>query len=213
MRENSLAILAFAGIAIYLTGLWAADYRAYCRGKSVSVCALPGAVPVCHMAIFIAVVGALILVVLETAGEYALGIAHEQTTIHGIFLVAMIGASFVEEILFRGYLVVKNHGRLLLISSILVFSLCFALLHPHLWTYQSEAAWWQFWKGQWEWHGTTKGIFSTLFLFFNALWFYTVRFMPINRQHSLIPCFAAHLSSNLAVFFIKWSTGHVAGLL
>jgi hypothetical protein len=47
--------------------------------------------------------------------------------------------------------------------------------------------------------------------FAGSLWFYTVRFFPLNPQHSLIPCIAAHLTKNLGVFGLKAALGFVSG--
>ena len=147
MSEDPLVILAFFGIGIYLAGLWTADYRAQCSNKQTGVLPLPGAFPASASAIHLAIIGALVLVSVETLGEYSLGIAQEQTTIPGIFLLAMIAASIAEEVLFRGFLVVKNHGKLALVLSIFGFSLLFAVLHPYIWTYHNETASWRLWEG------------------------------------------------------------------
>ena len=70
-----------------------------------------------------------------------------------------------------------------------------------------------FWVQVWELRLslTPKSIFSTSILFFNSLWFYFVRFFRMNPYRSLLPCFAAHFTSNLGVFAIKALQGKVEG--
>ena len=116
-----------------------------------------------------------------------------------------MAAAFGEELVFRGYLVVANHGRAWLVVSVVLFSLLFAVLHPFLWE----------WPGDGEGlviHLDRKGIFSTAFVFVGSLWFYAVRFFSLNPRRSLLPSIAAHLAMNLGVFLIKLAQGFVSGL-
>ena len=201
-----LVLLVFAG-ALYLAKLWLDDFRAARTGQP-NPKALPGATAAPVAAIMIGVIGALVLVGVETAGELALGVSEEQTDITAIFLLAMIGAGILEEVIFRGYLVVTGKGRKLLVLSIVGASLLFALLH---YQYYME----------FSMEGTNrqltillegKPLWSLLLLFLNSLWFYTVRFFKWNPGYSLLPCFAAHIASNLGVFVVKMVQGHVTGL-
>jgi len=212
--EDPLIILLYLGVAVYLGYLYYTDTRRAAAGNP-NVQAMPGAVPCGLGALVIATVGALVLLALETGGELALGIADEQSDIAVIFLLAMLAAGIVEEVIFRGYLVVENKGRAAFLASVFVFSAVFALLHPHLWEYtkSEEAAWWAFWEGGFSLSFTTKAIFSTLFLFFGSLWFYASRFGPWNPSRSIIPCMLAHAVSNLGVFIVKAFQGHVSGWL
>ncbi|MGC9450556.1 MAG: CPBP family glutamic-type intramembrane protease [Oceanipulchritudo sp.] len=201
-----LILIVFAG-ALYLLKLWREDLLAEQTGHP-NPRALPGAAPVPAIALWIGGIGAVLLVLLETAGELALGVSAEQTDITFLFLFAMVGAGVLEEVLFRGYLVVSNKGRKLLISSIIGFSLLFALLHFQYYTeIPEEGAWWEF-----QFAIDTKAGWSLLLLFLNSLWFYTVRFFKWNPRHSLLPCFVAHVASNLGVFLVKLLQGHVTGL-
>lgn len=202
-----LSTLLFAGIGIYVFWIWLQDYRADRAGKPVNK-PFPGATATTYTAVVIAIVGALILLLLETAGEYALGISAEQKTISAIFLLSMIAAAFVEELVFRGFLVVTSKGKAILIASVIGFSLLFALLHPFLWDWQQaeDASWWD---GTLALDFSLKAWFSTVAIFVGSLWFYAVRFLPSNPKWSLIPCFAAHLTKNIGVFVIKWMQGFV----
>jgi membrane protease YdiL (CAAX protease family) len=201
-----LTIALFIGAA-YLFKLWLQDYRLFQRGHPGRQ-ALPGATPASFAALWIGAVGAILLVLLETGGEIALGVSGQQSDITAIFLFAMVGAGVIEEILFRGYLVVTGKGRALLVGSIVGFSLLFALLHYQYYTEIPE-------------DGSLmdlsllidpKSAWTLLLLFLNSLWFYTVRFFKWNPQHSLLPCFVAHISSNVAVFVVKALQGHVTAL-
>jgi len=201
-----LILLVFVG-ALYLAKLWLEDYRADKSGQPHPK-ALPGATGTSMKAILAAAAGALLLVAVETAGELALGVSGEQTDIAALFLLAMLGAGILEEVVFRGYLVVTGKGQGLLILSIIGFSLLFSLLHYQYYLEIDEGE-----------TGTaviltldSKSLWSLLLLLLNSLWFYTVRFFKWNPRHSLLPCFAAHIASNLGVFLVKLAQGHVTSL-
>lgn len=202
-----LSIILFAG-ALYLFKIWRDDLRANQERGQVDPKALPGATPASGLAVAIAVMGALLLVGVETAGEIALGVSAEQSDITAIFLLAMIGAGVLEEVLFRGYLVVTGKGTRLLVLSIVGFSLFFALLHYQYYTDIPEEGTWRDLTFAFE----TKSLWTLLLLFLNSLWFYTVRFFKWNPAHSLLPCFAAHIASNVGVFVVKAVQGHVTAL-
>lgn len=199
MDQNPLTILATSGIALYVLHLWIQDLRAH-RNGSPHPKAIPGAVPAPAGMILGAIVVAVLIVILETLGEIALGVDDEQSEVTGLFLLAMLSAGIIEEVIFRGYLVVTDRGRSALIGSCLLFSLLFAALHPFLWEY-SEAGF--------RLTLDRKGAFSTGIVFLNSLWFYACRFAPWNPSRSLLPCFAAHIASNLAVFGVKAVQGFV----
>lgn len=205
--DDPLAVLAYLAIAAVAGYLWWSDYQAQRAGKDLPKSPMPGASPTTWAAVSIGVVGSLLLVGVETGGEYALGVSGEQNVYPAIVLLAWLAAGFVEEFIFRGFLVVRSKGRGWLIGSATAFSLIFALIHFHWWDVPEEASWSD---------GTlqldAKALWSTGILFVNSLWWYAVRFLPGNPQRSLIPCFAAHAASNAAVFFVKLSQGHIQGL-
>jgi membrane protease YdiL (CAAX protease family) len=173
---------------------------------------MPGATPGSGRFAVLGGAGAVLLVFLEMAGEHVLGISGEQKNVSGLFLVAMLSAAIVEEIVFRGYLVIEGKGKRVLLAGIVGASLGFALMHDFLWQYHEVAGaeWWEFWRG-FSLNFTRKGVFSFSFVFIGSLYFYALRFHAGNREHSLLPCFAAHGAKNLAVFFIKLAEGHVVG--
>jgi hypothetical protein len=210
-QDDPLLLLAVAGLTAYVFYVWVGDYRRGLAGPP-DARAFPGATPCPATAIMVAVAGALALLGMETGGEYALGISQQQSNITALFLVAMIGAAFGEELVFRGFLVVTTRGRAILFLSITGFSLLFALGHPFLWDWKSLA------EGQPKqliFDFSLKAWWSTAMVFLFSFWLYAMRFPlrypKLNPSRSLIPCIAAHLAKNLGVFVIKLAQGHVSG--
>ena len=202
MNTNPLTILASVVIAIYIFRLWHSDLTAFQVGNAATH-ALPGATPSPPRLSILGILGALLLVGLESAGEYPLELVEKQSDVSALYLLAMVGAGIIEEIVFRGYLVVEKWGRSALVGSIMGFSLLFALIHFH----------WIRWKPAeatlLEIDLSAGTIWWTSILFLNSLWFYWLRFNSGNPNRSLIPCFAAHIASNLGVFAVKLVQGHV----
>ncbi|WP_438480106.1 CPBP family glutamic-type intramembrane protease [Oleiharenicola lentus] len=215
-QDNPLLLLVMLGAAGYAGKIWLDDYRDAKQGKP-NPRALPGATSAPRLAILIAAAGGLALLIGETLGEYALGVSDEQSSITVLFGLYTLAAAFVEELIFRGYLVIDKRGRSKLMMSVVGASLVFAILHPFLWSWDMGAtsAWqalqvWR-WDEWFTWQFTTKAWFSTGVVFAGSLWFYFVRFMPGNSQDSLLPCFAAHAAKNLGVFAVKYAQGFVSG--
>lgn len=191
-------ILLYLGVAGYVANIYYNDWKLTRTGQPDEK-VMPGAVSASAKAYGIAVIGALLILGVETGGELVLGIASEQSEMIWYFVFASIAAGIVEEVIFRGFLVVTNKGRAALIASCVGFSLIFALIHGHFWSSEDG----------FELTITTKATFTTAILFANSLWFYAVRFGPWNPNRSLFPCMLAHAASNLGVFFIKWIQGYV----
>ena len=202
MIGDRLLLLLLLGASVWLARLWIIDYRAT-RAGTPSERPLPGATPASPRAVAVAAVGALCILAAETGGEHVLGVSAEQSTMTALSgLYSILGAPVIEEVIFRGYLVVDGRGRVMLWAGVVGVSLLFALLHPFLW----------------EWHGTgltvrftAKAWFSTAAIFAGSLWFYTVRFFRLNPQRSLAPCLVAHAARNLGVLAIKYVQGFVGG--
>lgn len=213
MQSDPTMIIIMAAISIYVFKMWLDDFRAGQRGESVKG-GFPGATPAPMKAVWIAIIGALVILGLETGGEIALGISGEQSDITWLFLISITTAAFVEELIFRGFLVVTNKGKAALIGSAIGFSFLFTILHPFFWELDMPEGvdGWQVWQGTLVWDFSLKPWFTSAFLFLNSLWFYLMRFWAINPQKSLIPCMAAHLASNWGVFVIKLAQGHVVAL-
>jgi len=201
MEDSPLFQLIYIGLIAYFFHLWLSDLRQHRKG-SPNPKAIQGATPSNRIVCTIGALGALIILGFETGGEIALGISDEQKNITLLFALVTLCAPIVEEIIFRGYLVLQNHGKKMLLLSIFGCSLLFTLLHPFLWTWEDK---------QLVLHFTTKAWFSSTIILANSLWFYYLRFSARNPQRSLIPCFIAHFASNLGVVLIKAFQGHLIG--
>ncbi|MEN8843025.1 MAG: lysostaphin resistance A-like protein [Lentimonas sp.] len=198
MNENPIMILIYVGVAAYVVNMYWSDYKAD-KATEHSSGAMPGACATTVASLMIGVIGSLLILAAETGGEIALGVADEQSEMVWYFVFAIVCAGVVEEVIFRGFLVVENKGKAVLIGSCVGFSLLFALIHPQLWSTEDG----------FELALTAKGFFSTGILFANSVWFYAVRFGPWNKTNSIFPCMLAHAASNLGVFFVKLAQGYV----
>lgn len=208
--DDPIVSLIMFAMALWLLRMWWLDTQ-QARDKGVSEKHyLPGHFFASKSCIVLASLGALVILSFEVVGEYALGIVEEQEMIGVVFLLSILGAAVIEEVVFRGYLVFAHRGRLAFWAGILGCSVVFTLLHPYLWSFEppSDSSW-QFWRGTWECHWDDKAFFSSALVFTNSLWFYAVRFLPNNPQHSLLPCFVAHAVSNLGVFVVKAFQGFI----
>lgn len=198
MNENPIMIVLYIGVAAYVLSMYRGDLKAELAGEG-SASAMPGAKPFGWLAALIGVIGALIILAIETGGEIALGISAEQSDMVWYFVFASLAAGVVEEVIFRGFLVVSNKGKAALVGSCIGFSLLFALIHPYLWSTEDG----------FHLTLTAKGFFTTSILFVNSLWFYALRFGPWNPTRSIFPCMIAHAASNLGVFLVKLVQGYV----
>ncbi len=178
--------------ALVVLYLWRSDWK---NGRTNG---FPGASGAPLRVLMIAGLGGVLLTLLETAGEYALGLSAEQSELAAFALVPLLAAAVIEEVVFRGYLVVENRGRVWLWGSVVVFSLIFAVIHPYIWSWED---------GHLSIEWTTKGLFSTFFIFVSSLWFYAVRFAFGNHSRSLLPCFIAHGAANFSVWAVKGFQG------
>lgn len=193
-----LALLTLAGI--WIAKLWHDDLKAAGSGHP-NPNALPGVTRAPWQANVIAAGGALVLLAAETAGETALGIAGQQSRMTWCFaLYSVVAAPPIEELMFRGWLVVENRGRTLQWAGAVGASVAFAALHPFLWKMDDSGFALQL---------GVKGWFSTGVVFATSLWLYVVRFASWNPQRSLLPCVTGHFAKNLGVVAIKVATGFV----
>ena len=205
--NHPLLLLLMTAAGLYFGKLWRDDRRA-ARTGTPHPQALPGATDAPQQAVVLAVAGALGILALETAGEKALGLSAQQSTMTWLFaLYSVVGAPVIEEIIFRGWIVIDAEGRrqtapLPAWAGAIGASVLFAALHPFLW--------------QWDDAGlaltlTPKGWFSTAAVFATSLWLYAARLGAWNPKRSLLPCFAAHAAKNLGVVAVKAATGFVSG--
>ena len=199
--DNPLLLVVLLAGGGWLGWTWYEDLQAAQRGKP-NPRAFPGATPAPRSVLLLAIGGTLVLLAAETAGELALGLDAEQSHMTVLFGLYTLAAAFIEELIFRGYLVVTHRGRAALVAGILGASLLFAILHPFLWAWRDGALHLQL---------TAKAWFSTGAIFAGSLWFYALRFLPLNPTHSLAPCIVAHATKNLGVLAIKYAQGFVSG--
>ena len=196
-----IALMTVAGL--YLGWLWCADRRAN-RAGAPHPGALPGATDAPARATWLAVAGALGILVAETAGEKALGLAAQQSRMTWLFaLYSVAAAPIIEEVIFRGWLVIDPEGRsktapLPMWAGVVGASIAFAALHPFLWRWDDAGFAFTF---------SAKGWFSTGTVFALSLWLYAARLAAWNPRRSLLPCFAAHAAKNLGTVAIKAAMG------
>jgi membrane protease YdiL (CAAX protease family) len=202
MDQNPLLLLLLTATSVYLAKLLRDDTRTAAAGQP-NPRALPGATRAPTAAYVIAIAGALALLAFETVGEHALGLSAQQSQITVLFGVYTLAAAVIEEVVFRGYIVVDRAGRTALWTSVVAASLLFAALHPFLWRWDAAG---------FTWTLNAKGAFSTAVVFATSLWLYAARFAGWNPARSIWPCIAAHAAKNAGVFVIKAAGGFVAGL-
>lgn len=201
MSDNPLILLLMIGVSAYVTKLWFDDLSA-ARAGQPNERALPGATDAPKTAYLLAAGGALLILAGETWGELALGLAEKQSKITALFAVYTLCAAFVEEIIFRGYIVPSTKRPAVRWLGVITASLLFAALHPFLWDWKD---------GHLLWKIDAKGWFSTGTVFLTSLWFYIVRFARFNPSYSIGPCFAGHFTKNLGVIIIKGAQGYLVG--
>ena len=201
MNESPFMVLLYVGVAAYVGYMYWGDYQSNQASEQPDPRGMPGATSASWGLYGIGVIGALLILAAETGGEIALGIASEQSEMVWYFVFAILGAGIVEEVIFRGYLVVDSKGRAALIGSCVGFSLIFAIIHGHFWSNEEGQAF--------AWTFTTKAFFTTGILLANSLWFYALRFGQWNKNRSLFPCMLAHAASNFGVFAVKLAQGFV----
>ena len=201
------SIISF-GIAFYLFYMWFGDYRHYCKTGELRKGAFEGATSVQSKLLWIAFATGVGILLLVTFAESLAGATSEQTSVAPFALISWIGAGFVEELIFRGYLVVKNKGKFALVGSILFFSFVFAIGHPFLWDYTVEDGQ-SVLSGVWKLNLTLQATIATISIFACSLLFYSLRFVPMNVNRSILPCIVAHIAYNCGVFAMKLGQGFV----
>jgi membrane protease YdiL (CAAX protease family) len=217
MNDPLLLLLTAAG-GLWAAWLWLADLRA-ARAGQPNPRAFPGATSAPTRALVIAALGVVALTLAETWGEKRLGLAAAQSHLTVLFAAySVLVAPLVEELIFRGFIVIESRGAAAKWAAAVGASLVFAGLHPFLWEWTDQQPfrltllWEWIKKPPFELTLTPKGWFSTGAVFASSLWFYAMRFSArLNPHGSLLPCFAAHSAKNLAVVAVKLAQGFVSG--
>jgi membrane protease YdiL (CAAX protease family) len=207
MQNDPWVLILMLGVGLYVAKLWLDDFRARRAGQP-NPRALPGATPAPTRVIIIAAAGGFLTVAAETWGEKTLGLAGKQSTITGLFATYTLVAAVIEEIIFRGFIVIEKRGKFTLWLSVFAASLLFTAIHPFLWKWEGGLPWN---GGRLNWIANLKGWFSSAAVFVASLWFYFVRFARFNPERSLLPCFAAHATKNIGVIVIKAVQGFLVG--
>jgi len=202
--NHPLLLLLMTAAGLYVGKLWRDDRRASRAAGRPDPRALPGATDAPPRAVWIAVTGALVILAAETFGENALGLADQQSHMTWLFaLYSVAAAPLIEEMIFRGWLVIEQRGRAAMWAGVMGASVGFAALHPFLWRWDDTGFAFTF---------SAKGWFSTAAVLATSLWLYAARLAPWNPRRSLLPCFAGHAAKNLGVVAIKAAAGFMAGL-
>jgi len=190
MDLTAAKALLYCALGLFVLVAWARERRKRTITGEPEKC-WPGTTYAPMGAYFIAATGAILITIAEAAVEKRAGLTEQQSVLPAIFIFQLLGASIVEEMLFRGFVAPGELFGRKLLALMIVGSLVFALIHNFD---LSEP----------------EGKVSAVFAFITSLWLYVVRFNPLNPDRSLLPCFMAHTVRNLAVFGIKGAQGFIS---
>lgn len=207
-QDDALYSVAMFAAAAWLFKMWVCDLRAFLADGKGRRGEFPGARPAGLGLAAAGVACGLVLLSGITLAEIASGEVGEQAKVSFWALFSWIGAAFVEELVFRGYLVVENRGRVALWGGVFAFSLLFALCHPFFWNFSVPEGGALF-DGSFSADFSAKAFRDSANVFVSSVAFYALRFCPQNAARSLIPCVAAHLAYNVGVFCVKAAQGFV----
>ena len=207
-QDGALYSIAMFAAAAWLFKMWLCDLRGFAADGKARKGEFPGARPAPLGLSAAGVLCGLVLLAGITVAEIASGEVGEQTKVSFWALFSWGGAAFIEELVFRGYLVVENRGRAALWGSVFAFSLLFALCHPFFWDFSVPEGGSVF-DGVFSLDFSAKAFRDSANVFVSSLAFYILRFCPQNGMRSLIPCVAAHLAYNVGVFCVKAAQGFV----
>jgi uncharacterized protein len=210
MSDNPLIVFSGAGAGVFLFWIWYRDMQSNRASPTGEIAhSLPGATMASFRWCLIASLGAILIVIGIFALEKGFNIEDQQSRIRFLFLLPMLGAAITEEVVFRGYLVIRNRGHVMLVASIVFFSILFTLIHPYLWVHSMDKPTGIEWITSLRINISTYSMVSTASIFILSLWYYYVRFSKENPSQSLLPSFYAHTCANLTVFIIKITSGYV----
>lgn len=208
VQDNVYYALIMFFVVAYIFYVWVGDMLYFSKNGKHRKGAFAGATPVSLKYVLFSIISVLILLFIHIAGEEYLGITSEQSSVGAMALLSWTAAAFIEELIFRGYLVIQNKGVAMLVFSILVFSSLFALAHPFIWDYTIPDGK-SIFDGIWKFEISCRTLFSTFSIFTCSILFYTLRFLPQNKYRSLVPCILAHFTYNFGVFVTKLVLGFI----
>ena len=190
MDLTAAKALLYCALGLFVLIAWARERR-HRRLSGAPEKFWPGTTYAPAAAYCVAAAGVILITIAEAAVEKRAGLTEMQSVLPAVFIFQLLGASIVEEMLFRGFVAPGELFGRKLLALIIVGSLVFALIHNFDLS-------------------TPEGKISALFAFITSLWLYVVRFNPLNPDRSLLPCFMAHTVRNLAVFGIKGAQGFIS---
>jgi membrane protease YdiL (CAAX protease family) len=190
MDPTAVKALLYCALGLFVLVAWARERRKRTlTGEPEKF--WPGTTYAPAAAYYVAAAGAILITIAEAAVEKRAGLTDQQSILPAIFIFQLLGASVIEEMLFRGFVAPGELIGRKLLALMFIGSLVFALIHNFDLS-------------------TAEGKLNAIFAFITSLWLYVVRFNPLNPDRSLLPCFTAHIVRNLAVFGIKWVQGFVS---
>ena len=190
MDLTAAKALLYCALGLFVLVAWARERRKrIITGESEKF--WPGTTYAPTGAYFVAAAGAILITIAEAAVEKRTGLTDQQSILPAVFIFQLLGASIVEEMLFRGFVAPGELIGRKLLALMLIGSLVFALIHNFDLS-------------------TAEGKLNAIFAFITSVWLYVVRFNPLNPDRSLLPCFMAHTVRNLAVFGIKGAQGFIS---
>ena len=207
-QDSPIFSIFSLAIAVWLFSMWIGDYKYFVKNGEKRKGCFAGATPAPLRLVIAGVVAALAFLALSVFVEAKFGLSAEQTKVAPWALFSWIGAAFVEELVFRGYLVVQGRGRTALWGGVFFFSFLFAAGHPFLWNYEVPDGS-SIFSGVWTFNAGVQPLLSTLTIFGCSLIFYVLRFVPQNIHRSIMPCICAHAAYNCGVFAVKLCQGFV----
>lgn len=187
MDKSPIFSLLYFILGASVLAMWIGDLR---RPQDGRMRFWPGATKAHWQSILFAISGAILLTIIETLLENHLGLREQQQTLPAHYLFAMLGASIVEEITFRGFGAPETLGGFKLLVVTILGSAIFVALHGYGLS-------------------DVKGWVSSGSAFAVSCWLYLSRFSSLNPSRSMIPSLAGHTARNLAVFGVKASQGYI----
>lgn len=187
MDHPIIPSILYAILGLAVLSMWIGALRRPADGREPF---WPGASRCGWQPILLAIGGVVVITIVETLLENHLGLREQQQALPDHFLLAMLGASVIEEMTFRGFAASADLAGRRLLAVALLGSAVFVAFHGHG---LSDA----------------KGWVSSGSAFALSLWLYLSRFNPLNPSRSMIPCLAGHGARNLAVFGVKAAQGFI----
>ena len=208
LQDDALYSIGMFAASAWLFKMWLGDLSDFRKTGVGRRGEFPRARPASKWLAWLGVFVGLWILAGITIAEIATGEVGAQTKVSCLALLSWVGAAFIEELIFRGYLVIDHHGEFVLWLGVLFFSFIFTVFHPFFWDYTIPDGGSVF-DASFTFNFTAKALRDSANVFGSSVVFYALRFCPQNKMRSLIPCIAAHLTYNVGVFCVKAFQGFV----